>query len=254
MQPSVRILFRTAECIRGQLHRAAVASGEVELPEAHWTECQALVRQLRRAADHGWINAQPILQDRWERAVSLCVERLQEVVRQSAWSQARPAPPTAREVFGDLAALSDEFDSLSIDLANRTISVTTEPVVLEEMDLGPIEIRLHWDRIGERRPYDVVALSPNPSRESSDTTHPHVRGEQLCEGDGRLSIERALRTGRLLDFFQIVTRILNTYNAGMPTSRYRIGTGSRAAIAGTCCRATTTTSAIAAKTLCAWVA
>jgi len=214
MYPDVRVLFRAAEGIRGQLRQAAVAAGNVELPEAHWTECQSLVRQLRQVADHGWINAQAILQDRLERALVRCLERFQEIVRQSSSSQGRPAPPTVREVFDDLVALSDEFDGLSIDSSSRTLSVTTEPVVLEEIELGPFEIRLHWERIGERRSYDVVALAPNTSRESSDITHPHVRGEQLCEGDGRLSIEGALRTGRLLDFFQIVTRILGTYNSG----------------------------------------
>jgi hypothetical protein len=39
---------------------------------------------------------------------------------------------------------------------------------LDEIDLGPFEIRLHWDRIGDRRPYEVVALEPNPSGESRD--------------------------------------------------------------------------------------
>jgi hypothetical protein len=103
---------------------------------------------------------------------------------------------------------------VQVDRSNQTLSVTTEPIILEEIDLGPFEIRLHWDRIGERRPYEVVALEPNPAGESSEITHPHVKGEQLCEGDGRLSIDRALRAGRLLDFFQIVSRILDTYNSG----------------------------------------
>src|ERR1700732_4445519 len=84
----------------------------------------------------------------------------------------------------------------------------------KEIDLGPFEIRLYWDRIGDRRTYEVIALEPNPAGESRETVHPHVRGEQLCEGDGRASIDRALRAGRLLDFFQIVSRILATYNSG----------------------------------------
>ncbi len=67
------------------------------------------------------------------------------------------------------------------------MSVTTEAIVLENIELGTFEVRLHWKRIGERRCYEVVAREPNPAGESSETTHPHVRGEQLCEGDGRAS-------------------------------------------------------------------
>ncbi len=48
----------------------------------------------------------------------------------------------------------------------------------------------------------------------SEFPHPHVRGETLCEGEGMRSIASALRSGRLLDFFEIVRRILQTYNAG----------------------------------------
>ena len=41
-----------------------------------------------------------------------------------------------------------------------------------------------------------------------------MRSETLCEGDGTLPIKRALEEGRLGDFFQIVSRILETYNPG----------------------------------------
>ncbi|MFH1268857.1 MAG: hypothetical protein ABIK89_24285, partial [Planctomycetota bacterium] len=40
----------------------------------------------------------------------------------------------------------------------------------------------------------------------------HVQANQLCEGEGRSAIRRALREGRLLDFFVLVRQILQTYN------------------------------------------
>jgi hypothetical protein len=64
------------------------------------------------------------------------------------------------------------------------------------------------------RCYEVIALEPNPAAESRDISHPHVRNQLLCEGDGQEAIRRALFSGRLSDFFQIVTQILNTYNGG----------------------------------------
>ena len=188
------------------------------------------------------------LKDRLERALERCSDRLQEISRQVSGSAGCCPPQTVREIFGDLVALSDEFEGVTIDASNQTLSVTTEPIVLEEIDLGPFEIRLHWDRIGERRPYEVVALEPNPAGESSDTTHPHVKGEQLCEGDGR-AVDRPSPSSRtLVDFFQIVSRILDTYNSGSAYVSLSDWNGSPAPIAETLSARTTNTPAIAAAT------
>ena len=214
MLQNQKTLLRAAERIRSTLQRVRAATAVVELPEAHWHECESLIQQIRWAESRRWMHAVTVLSDRFERSIVRCAERLQEVSRQASLSKRPAALPTVREIFGELVALSDEFERVGVDLPNQTVSVTTEPIVLEEIGFGPFEIRLHWDRIGERPPYDVVALDPNPARESSDTTHPHVKGERLCGGDGQMAIDRALRAGRLLDFFQIVSRILNTYNSG----------------------------------------
>jgi hypothetical protein len=214
MHDNQRILLRAAERISSQLHRPKGAPLPVDLPDADWTQCQSLMRQVDLCTSRNWHHAAAGLRDRLERVLERCSDRLQEIRREVSGSSRLLLPQTTREIFGDLVALSDEFEGVAIDRSNQTLSVTTEPIVLEEIDLGPFEIRLHWDRIGERRPYEIIAREPNPAGESSETTHPHVRGEQLCEGDGRVSIDRALRAGRLSDFFQIVSRILDTYNSG----------------------------------------
>jgi hypothetical protein len=214
MQDNQKILLRAAERIASHLHRLRAGPLSLELPEGDWTHCRSLLRQIDLCTSRHWNHAAAQLNDRLERALERCSEHLQEISRRAAGSGRFSPPQTTREVFGDLVALSDEFEGVTIDRSTQTLSVMTEPIVLEEIELGPFEIRLHWDRIGDRRPYEVVAREPNPAGESSDTTHPHVRGDQLCEGDGRAAIDRALRAGRLLDFFQIVSRILDTYNSG----------------------------------------
>jgi hypothetical protein len=92
--------------------------------------------------------------------------------------------------------------------------VTTEPVVLEAIDLGRFQIRLSWQRLHDDQPYRVVALDPAPAACNSSVTHPHVNDEILCEGDGRASVRRALAEGRLFDFFTMVGRLLQTYAPG----------------------------------------
>jgi hypothetical protein len=214
MEPNQKRLLRASESIRAQLGRLLSMSGEVDLPAEHWIECQKLARQLHSATRRGWNRCQPVLRDRLEWCLMGCIERLQCATRELSAPSPKPSPPTFRAIYSELCALPTEFDGFIVDLANEAISLTTERVVLEDIDLGPFEIRLHWNRIGEHRCYDVVALEPNPARESSDVTHPHVRSEQLCEGDGQEAIRRALLSGRLSDFFQIVAQTLHTYNGG----------------------------------------
>jgi hypothetical protein len=214
MHDHQKTLLRNAEQISSQLQRLRAVPITFELPDGDWVECQSLMRRIDLCTKRNWTHAAAVLKDRLERSLECCSDRLREISRQVSASSRLQLPPTVREIFRDLIALSDEFEDVKVDGSNQTLSVTTEPIMLEEIDLGPFEIRLHWDRIVERRPYEVLALEPNPAGESSETTHPHVKGEQLCEGDGRVSIDRALRAGRLLDFFQIVSQILHNYNSG----------------------------------------
>src|SRR5690606_20967014 len=103
------------------------------------------------------------------------------------------------------------------DRAGR-LSVTTEPITLEGVYLGPFRIELDVDDLaaGECADYRVIALEPNPAASNCDVTHPHIQDEQLCEGEGRPLIRRALGEGRILDFFEFVASVLRAYNPESP--------------------------------------
>jgi hypothetical protein len=214
MELTQKRMLRAAESIRAHLWRLSSQSIEVYLPDEHWSECRSLARQIHLAGKHGWTNCHEPLRKRLEFCVMGCLERLQRLTHELSTIAPNPLPPTLRAIFGELSALPGEFDGFRLDLAHETISVTTDRIILEDIDLGPFVIRLNWKRIGEHRCYNVIALDANPASESSDVTHPHVRDEVLCEGDGQQALRRALSAGRLSDFFQIVIQILNTYNGG----------------------------------------
>ena len=192
MLANQRILLRAAERIHRiwcGLRAAPVSSC---FPKPSGPTARRCCARFICADSRGWTPAASFLQDRLERAVSRCSERFWK----SAGSLASRAAMSSSRRPGDLSRSGCPGRRVQRCLDRRAkpdVSVTTEPIVLEEIGLGPFEIRLHWDRIGDRHPYEVVALDPNPARESSDTTHPHVKDEQLCEGDGRPPIERALR-------------------------------------------------------------
>jgi hypothetical protein len=102
---------------------------------------------------------------------------------------------------------------MHIDLREGVLAVTTEPVLLDGVQLGAFDINLEWGRMAARSCYRVVAINPRPAATDSAVVHPHVRAEQLCEGEASSVIRAALASGRLVDFFLIVARTLATYNA-----------------------------------------
>ena len=125
----------------------------------------------------------------------------------------------------ELRQVSREFGNLTIT-ADR-VSVRTEPITLEHQGisvaLGPFDLVLEYPRgalaaRGGNRVFDlrIRAVEPNPAHDHDDITHPHVRGNSLCEGEAAAAIRYALDEGRLADVFAIVDATLHTYNPGSP--------------------------------------
>jgi hypothetical protein len=203
--------------------RAAAASDvprpcSAELPRSAWQRCEELARQVCRARELGWCLAAAACEGDLRYALARVHAELEELDRQLAPATGFARVASATDVHRDLSALGDEFGDWSCDRAKRTLSVITAPIELEGVYLGPFEIRLHWDRIRREAvdTYRVIALDPRPSATRDDVTHPHVREEELCEGEGRQPIRRALAEGRVLDFFLLVSNVLKSYNPASP--------------------------------------
>ena len=127
--------------------------------------------------------------------------------------------PKLSLLVDELKQLQQEFGHVDFDREQNSLSVTTEAVTLDGLYLGPFQIRLQLDtlsRIYDMSPYSVIALDPHPASTDESVTHPHVRDERLCEGDGATAIKAAIEQGRLCDFFTLVRSILNTYAPDSP--------------------------------------
>jgi hypothetical protein len=207
-------------------HRAAVAIHEQlvinqsEMPEGlpavSWSECCRLARLIEKADRKGWYRAVCRLRCLLAQAIRRLTVALNEVQQ----SLAPPKPestPTVRDVLADLQALSTEFDEIKVSTTNHTIGVLTDCVILDGVGLGRFEIVLDWEHLHETGAYDVIAQDGCAAETDSDTTHPHVQSNSLCEGEGKVAISKALTEGRLFDFFVLVRQILHTYN---PSSAY----------------------------------
>jgi len=177
----------------------------------------AVSRKMTIALAHDWLSAAESCCHNADRLLSdipYSVSRIQQLTEAP-----QKNVPTLAALVEDLDQLEQEFGSLEFDNERDTVSVTTEPISLEDVDLGPFRIQLEIGKLGElyySSPYYVIALEPNPAATDQGVTHPHVNGERLCEGDGSAAIRAALEEGRLCDFFTVVRSILNTYSPDSP--------------------------------------
>ena len=162
-------LARAAIAIRAAVAGNPARPSSAELPRSAWQYCDDLVRKIRKTTDHGWQLAVAELACSLRYEVARVRAELADIDQQLAIATAADSVPLATDIHRDLAALGDEFSCWSCDRANKTLSVTTSPIELAGIYLGPFEIRLNWDRIrgGDADTYRVIALDPRPSATDS---------------------------------------------------------------------------------------
>jgi hypothetical protein len=131
-----------------------------------------------------------------------------------------PEPPSARDVFAQLRALSREYGGVVYNHARGTIAVVTPRVVLADrshpavvVDFGPFELRLALHCLADHRPateaFTAVALERQYSKSGNDDiSHPNVNAAGICFGHAADPVAKALRDGRILDAFSIAATLL----------------------------------------------
>ena len=165
----------------------------------------------------GWFSSADSIRSRISRSLYEFKHNLQQFT--DVINSDDPQLQKSSDIFADILQLEQEFGQIDIDLEARTLSVTTESIVLDDVSFGPFEIKLYLDQIEKLytgSPYRIIALDPNPAATDENVTHPHVTSERLCEGDGCIPIRKALEQGRMCDFFHIIKGILDTYNPDSP--------------------------------------
>lgn len=221
MNSDRRNLLKLAIILHETLQKEVPKGRPYFLPQTTWEECVALDRQIRRADSRGLHLAAKRRRREMLSGIRQLTNDLRAVEQAIALSTGIQHISSIRGIFADLSALQAEFEDVVIDWKQKTLSVTTEPITLRDIELGPFEIRLAWDDSTADHPFDysVVALEPNLPISSDTTTHPHVQDDSVCEGDACVLIRRALEEGRLLDFFLVLRSLLRTYNDAGPYVR-----------------------------------
>ena len=169
------------------------------------------------AINKGWLSSAQQVVSRVNRNLSDFSYYLQKFKELTSTDET--ALPKLSEIFADLSQIDQELGEYQFDFKERTISVITESITLDDISFGPFEIKLFIDQLQKLytdSPYRVIALEPNPAGANDSVTHPHVSDERLCEGDGHVSIRHSLEQGRFCDFFTMIVSILQTYNPDSP--------------------------------------
>ena len=222
MSPTERGLMRIAQDIRDQLqllklgrrravqHLLAGALGAMR-------QLHSIYRKLGLCHANGWEGAAARIMGRIEPLVfHLCDCK---TTIPSAIEASNMTVPSTRDTYQELLQAEAEFGEMEYRPESGEVVVVTDDVELEDVYLGPFEIRLrvpslpNVDRDGV---YTIVALDPSPAQSDSAVTHPHVRGEILCAGDAAVAIHAALANGRIFDFFCLVRSVLTHYNPSSP--------------------------------------
>jgi hypothetical protein len=211
-----RPLLRLAATIHAELAAKCSRDRPIDMPSCSWDRCVELVRQSRRADLRGWqLAAEALRRDLGYTILTLQAE-LNALVPQLPRTTTPKTMARVGDIYADLVALQQDFREVNHDVRGRWLSVTTEPITLQGVYLGPFEIRLDWSHIGNDEAYRVIANDPHPPESRENVTHPHVMDERLCEGDSRHAIRQAFNQGRLLDFVTLVANGLRSYNPDSP--------------------------------------
>jgi hypothetical protein len=222
-----RDYFRFACVLQQELGRLHSQEAALSLPRWEWQRCHELWRKFDKARSHHLTAAAATLAGNLEAALFRLREQLTSQLAAHGSLASVPKIPTLRALYDEVAGVFAEFETVACNLKKRLLVVTTDPIELKDVYLGEFEIRLDLNELGKPFPYEVVALNANPFAGNESITHPHVQDNHLCEGEGKVPIQRALATGRLADFFQIVNQILNTYNPGSAYASLGSWSGSR---------------------------
>ena len=210
--PDQRSLLRAAVAIHAVLSNRP-RDDTPDLPITTWAECCRVKRLHYRAMRVANLSlAAARLRDQLQAATTQLLTQTRAVMSDLAVNPSRVA--SAAEIAAELQALVEEFDDVRVSSRKRTVAVTTDEIVLADVSLGRFRLTLDWRRLCDgMRALSVVALEPVCAAANDHYVHPHVDGEVLCAGDGKLALQAALTEGRLCDFFVVVRQILETYNS-----------------------------------------
>jgi hypothetical protein len=136
--------------------------------------------------------------------------------------------PSLKTIMSELTILMKEFEGIAF--CRDSLIVEMGPFTLEDVEFGNFQVGFpmtYFCLIDNESVPRLYPVTPNYPDGDDLHSHPHVRGNEVCLGNGRKPLYRAMTGARLQDCFEIVRSILNTYNANDPFAHLVKWTGER---------------------------
>jgi len=124
-------------------------------------------------------------------------------------------PLSVKDAINEVRIVSEAWED--VKFRNDVLSVLIKDVTLKDDDDVEVALGSFWIHLKVTSPLTGLSIeSVNKIESESGLYHPHVRRNNLCEGEGEDLMKEALCQGRLEDYFRIVEAILRTYNGASP--------------------------------------
>lgn len=208
----VRLALRLHEAWKKRAKLRADFNSHWSSLQSAWTQLLEIKKRLDLAIERNFTHCRASLAEdcRWQ------IDQLARALGPIREHTNFPAKePGLADWVQELQSLEEEFGELEINTKQSFLRVTTEPITLQQIPLGPFAIELHWNRLGQERGahcFQIAALAPNSATGRDEIVHPHVNDGELCAGDATAPIEHALVDGRIGDAFLLIRSVLKTYN------------------------------------------
>jgi len=99
------------------------------------------------AIERGWLSSAEQVISRVNRNLndfSYYLQRFKELVNAD-----ETVLPKLADIYAELIQIEQEFGEIKFDSNEKAISVTTEPIILNNIPLGPFEVKLSIDQISK---------------------------------------------------------------------------------------------------------
>ncbi len=161
MEKRQRDLFRLADLICAAAKHADHERPLPQFPDFAWDAVLTWRRHLAFAQSRSWFAAVAECRQELDSALHELVDQANTARQRVREIDKDSHEVRLRDVYDELVALDSEFGDVVWDCRDRTLSVTTESIEIDDMNLGPFKIVLNWGDLSVTRPYQIIALEPN---------------------------------------------------------------------------------------------
>jgi hypothetical protein len=182
-----------------------------EVLKSRWYAAERALSQCQLANQHRLQLCLPMLRQALLSALSNLSEQIAVLRDSYALNEQMVVPP--RHWYEEVVQLEEEFNRVTFNAKEDRLRVETPSITLENICLGAFAIEMvKEDSELSMQCIQIVALDPEPANTDPDVVHPHVKNGELCTGDAKVPIRKALESGRVTDAFLLILSTLQTYN------------------------------------------